>query len=266
MIEKILFTGAAWGIISYIGALKVIRKEIQNKDTIISKDVKYYGISAGSIIIMLHLLNISEADILKRFMQFKEREINLTVNLIEFLRDIFHEFPDTYKIMNRSNYHIGITTKKGFRFVDHFKSNIDLANVLVGSSNQPLLINYDSRIEENGETFMDGGILFHYNKFVNNSSEKCLTIAARNPTVQVNFDISLPSLLIPPTDFVCEYYIRVGYNKMKEAIDKLHTGQILEPSEKITSTHESLWWFFRNNISSSVTFKELEQIITNHQT
>ena len=93
MIEKILFTGAAWGIISYIGALKVIRKEIQNKDTIISKDVKYYGISAGSIIIMLHLLNISEADILKRFMQFKEREINLTVNLIEFLRDIFHEFP-----------------------------------------------------------------------------------------------------------------------------------------------------------------------------
>ena len=274
MIERILFRGAAWGVITYFGAIQAIDLERQRGDSCISNDVRLHGLSAGSLTLLLYVLGFSErkmCDLYERYVD-RSREnllrittgnmLNVTEINMELLKEIFKEFPDAYTRMNEANVRIGVTTKKGFRFVKDFESNLHLANVLMCSFHIPCLSNFDANID--GEQAIDGGIGFNASLFIESNREKSLIIGASHPESHVNFDMATMFLLVPPPGFLHNHYLALGYNRTAEAIRdrsfkdedvaKYYTNPLSDP-------RNSFWWFVQENQTTKTTFDELKRCV-----
>jgi hypothetical protein len=177
------------------------------------------------------------------------------------LEDIFKEYPDAYEQMNKSNLRIGVTTKKGFRFIKNFKSNLHLANVLMCSFHIPCLSDFDAKID--GEQALDGGIGFNASIFIESNREESLIIGASHPESHINFDITTLFLLIPPPIFLHNHYLAIGYNLTEEALrnHSFNDDHVIKCGNPLSDPRNSPWWLFQNNRDRNTTFEHLRDII-----
>ena len=271
MIERILFRGAAWGVISYFGAVQAIDLERRRDDSCISKQVKLHGLSAGSLALLLYILGFSERRMCELYESYvsRSRENLLSANMLNvtklnmvLLEDIFKEHPDAYERMNEANVRIGVTTKKrGFRFVKDFESNLHLANVLMCSFHIPCLSNFDANID--GEQALDGGIGFNASIFVESNREQSLIIGASHPESHVNFDISTLFLVVPPPVFLHNHYLAIGYNRTAEALRdrSLNDDDVVQYTNPLSDPRSSLWWLVQDSRTFKTTFEQLKEHI-----
>lgn len=269
MIERILFRGGAWGIITYFGAVQAVELERRRSDSCISDDVKLHGLSAGSLALMLYVLGYSERQMCELYEEYidSSRE-NLLLGTIlttklnmKLIESIFAEHPDAYKRLNEANVRIGVTTKKGFRFVKNFASNIELANTLMCSFHIPCLSNYDANID--GEEALDGGIGFNASIFVETNRNKSLIIGASHSESHVNFDVLTLFLLVPPPMFLHNHYLAIGYNRTAEVLctRSFDDDDVVKYTNPLDDPRNSLWWFLKDNRFVKTTFDELKQRI-----
>ena len=267
MIERILFRGAAWGVITYFGAVQAIDLERRRSDTCISKDVKLHGLSAGSIALVLYVLGYSERQMCDLYEDYVNRSrenlfsgtIFTTKLNMKLLEQIFREHPDAYQRMNTANVRIGVTTKKGFQFVKHFDSNIHLANVLMCSFHIPCLSNFDAKLD--GEEALDGGVGFNATIFVESNRDKTLIVGASHPESHVNFDISTLLLLVPPPVFLHNHYLALGYNRTAEMLrdHSFNDDDVVKYTNPLSDPRNSIWWFLQDNRFVKTGFTELRK-------
>lgn len=271
MIERILFRGAAWGVISYFGAVQAIELERRRTDSCISKKVKLHGLSAGSLALLLYVLGFSERRMCELYESHvsQSRDNLLSANMLDvtklnmvLLEDIFKEHPNAYERINEENVRIGITTRKGFRFVKDFESNLHLANVLMCSFHIPCLSNFDANI--NGEQALDGGIGFNASVFVESNRDESFIIGASHPESHVNFDMTTLFLMIPPPVFLHNHYLAVGYNRTAEALRdrSFDDSHVVKYTNPLSDPRNSLWWFVQDNRTcEKTTFDQLKECI-----
>jgi len=274
MIERIIFRGAAWGVITYFGAIQAIDNERKQVNSIISKDVRLHGLSAGSLALLLYVLRFSEKKMCDLYEQYAEQSrenllkvrsgniLNITGLNIKLLKEILKDYPDAYIRMNEANVRIGVTTKKGFRFVKDFRSNLHLANVLMCSFHIPCLSNFDANID--GERALDGGIGFDAALFIESNREKSLIIGASHPESHINFDMTTLFLVVPPPGFLHNHYLALGYNRTTDAlrnrsfndenVAQYYTNPLRDP-------RNSVWWLVQHNQSNKTSYDELKQEI-----
>lgn len=267
MIERILFRGAAWGVITYFGAVQAIDLERRRSDSCISPNVKFHGLSAGSLALLLYVLGYSERKMCELYEDYVNRSrenllsgtIFTTKLNMKLLEEIFQAHPNAYEQMNAANVRIGVTTKKGFRFVKNFDSNLHLANVLMCSFHIPCLSNFDAKID--GEAALDGGIGFNATIFVESNPDKTLIIGASHPESHVNFDISTLLLLVPPPAFLHNHYLALGHNHTAETlrVRSFKDENIVKYINPLSNPRNSLWWFIQDNHFVKTGFIELRK-------
>ena len=272
MIERILFRGAAWGVITYFGAIQAIELERQRENSCISKDVKLHGLSAGALVLLLHVVGYTEREMCDLYEHYFDKSrtnfmkgsvLDVTEINMELLKGIFGAHPDAYMKMNEANVRIGVTTEKGFRFIKDFQSNFQLANVLMCTFHIPCLSSFDACID--GERALDGGIGFNASVFVESNRNCSLIIGASHSESHINFDMSTMFLLVPPPKFLHNHYLALGYNR---TCDILRSGTIRD--ENIVGSYtnlstKSLWWIVRDQMTTVTPVCELEKRIVHFE-
>lgn len=115
--NNILFNGGAvWGFCEYIGALQYIREHKLTFD-------KVYGVSAGSGIAALYVLDIEMSDIMEMWngaLTITKLGDSLTLNQLLGCNLLFSKRPNAYKLANNKLF-IGITGENGFFWKSKFK-------------------------------------------------------------------------------------------------------------------------------------------------
>lgn len=270
MIHRILFRGAAWGVITYFGAVQALDLERRREDSCIAHNVKLHGLSAGALALLLYVLGYSErrmCDLYETYVRrsreklFASSSLDVTELNLTLLKEIFEEHPDAYERMNRANARIGVTTKKGFRFVKDFESNIHLANTMMCSFHIPCLSNFDANID--GEQALDGGIGFNAALFIESNRGSSLIIGASHPESHVNFDISTVFLLVPPPAFLHNHYLAIGYNRTAEVLRNrsFDDNDVVKFSNPLTDPKNSFWWLVQGQQKVKTSFESLQRYI-----
>ena len=203
-IKRIFFNGGCiWGFIECLGCLAYIREQ----RNMFRRKYQVYGVSAGSVIGLLLLLDVCPNKVLT-FM--KEYNYTNTTNLTQIQR-AFYEFmlqdrPNAYQIANKQ-LHVGVTTVHGFEFHHNcWKSNEDMARSLFGGASIPFF----NTFEDN--TLLDGGLSFDESYLPNK------TFVVRN------YLAIFPISAIPPTNWLCDYLFRHGY----DYIHNKHENNVIE--------------------------------------
>ena len=186
---NILFYGGCyWGMFEYIGALRYIKEQNINFD-------KVYGLSAGSAIALCLLLGID----VEKLLIFMDKTLcenkNSSMTEIQIIgcRYVLSNNPNAYKLLHKKLY-IGVTDKKGFHFKTSFKSNEDLASILICGGSIPLLSSWKTE-----KTQIDGCIAFDNNLVPEN-------------TIVISPTAPLPLSAIHPPKWL-QYILREhGYN------------------------------------------------------
>jgi hypothetical protein len=196
---NILFYGGCyWGFFEYIGALRYIKE--QN-----IKFNKVYGISSGSAIALCFLLGIN----VEKLLIFMEKTMienkNSSMTEIQILgcRYVLSNNPSAYKLLHKKLY-VGVTDKKGFHFKTSFKSNEDLASILICGGSIPLLSSWKTE-----KTKIDGGIAFN--------------IVPEN-TIVISPTAPLPLSAIHPPKWLQYILIEHGYNMGRHYIQCKNTN------------------------------------------
>lgn len=168
MLDKIFFcSGGFYAINNHFGAIKELHKEYNSPNSCISRNIVYYGVSAGAIasvlcyLVLENLITLDKAHELVTFMNTLNMiDLNITSVGINMIDRLFDCCPlDLFeRISNVIN--IGVTTKDGYKQISTFTSNADLYNVILCSCTIAGVFNYDSQI--NGELCIDGVYSFKY--------------------------------------------------------------------------------------------------------
>ena len=201
-IKRIFFNGGCiWGFVEYLGCLAYLR---ENKH-LFADDCHVYGVSSGSVIGLLLLLDVCPYKVLQ-FM--KDYKYTLTTDLTQIQRDFYKfiiaDHKHAYKIANK-RLHVGVTTIDGFEFHHgNWKSNEDMAHSLIGGASIPFFNTF-----EDG-TLLDGGLSFE---------ETCLP--KRTFIVRCRL-AHFPLSAVPPSHILCDClfghgYISIRNSNVKEA-------------------------------------------------
>ena len=219
-IKRIFLGGGAFGCIYHIGVIKALYKYK-------IFDITIYGNSAGAWLGLFYTLRMPIKDIQYIFetcakngtlnIQNKPYDIssyqltNFNFWILKFIND---RYPNAYKLCS-CRLNIGITKiTTGFEWKSNFKSNLDLFNTLLSSSNVPYLCNYEAMIDN--EICIDGGFGFNVTK---NLPENCLTISLYDvPNYDLNANIPFMHRIMPPKPELCKKYVKNGYKDMKKVI------------------------------------------------
>ena len=172
-----------------------------------NRKYQVYGISAGSVIGLLLLLDVCPNKVLAFMKEYKyTNTTNLTQIQRAFYDFILHDSPNAYQVANQQ-LHIGVTTIDGFEFHHNcWKSNEEMARSLFGGASIPFF----NTFEDN--TLLDGGLSF---------DESYLP---RNTFVVRNYLAIFPVSAIPPNHWICDYLFHHGYDYMRNK----HTNNITE--------------------------------------
>jgi len=191
---NILFNGGAvWGFCEYIGALQYIREHKLTFD-------KVYGVSAGSAIAALYVLEIEMSDIIEMWTNaLSDTSDSITAYQLIGCEFLFKGRKNAYKLANDRLF-IGITGENGFFWKSKFKSNRDLGNALICGGTIPLLSSYNGTIHN--KYAIDGGIGISVNDVPPNT--RVVAHTAR-----------FPLSVTPPSPFVVNILQAIGYYKMR---------------------------------------------------
>lgn len=270
MIERILFRGAAWGVIAYIGAIQAVDLERQRVGSCISKDVKLHGLSAGAIILLLYAVGYNEQQMCELYETYTKRSrgniltssiLNVTTLNMSLLEDVFKDHPDAFNKVNEANIRIGVTTKKGFRFIKNFTSNLQLANVMMCSLHIPCLSNFDANID--GDKALDGGIGFNALIFVESNRDKTFIIGANNPESHINFNMTTLFQMVPPPAFLHNHYLANAFNRTKDILCERSfcDDTVLKHINPLADPRNSIWWLIQDIRGVDITFDQLKSHI-----
>lgn len=168
MLDKVYFGyGGFYAFYNHLGAIKELHKEYNKTDSRISRNIVYYGVSAGAIasilcyLVLQHLITLDKLHELLNFTNvFGIFDMNPTMIGISMLDRLFECCPPDLHKRISDVIHIGVTTKNGYKQISSFASNADLYNVIVCSCTIAGVSNYDSQID--GETCIDGAYSFKY--------------------------------------------------------------------------------------------------------
>jgi hypothetical protein len=165
MFDKIFFgSGGFYALYNHLGSIKELHKEYNKTNSKLSRNIVYYGISAGAIASILCYLLLENLIIIDKLNDLMEHvnitSFNLTSIGIAVLDRLFDICPDDLHKRISNIIHIGVTTKNGYNHISQFTSNADLYNAVVCSSTVAGLSNYDSII--NGDVCIDGVYSFKY--------------------------------------------------------------------------------------------------------
>jgi len=167
MLNNIFFSsGGFYALYNHLGAIEELHNEYNKKDSKISRDVMYYGVSAGAItsilcyLVLEGLITFDKSRELINFMNvFDIFDFNITTIAITMLDRLFECCPPDLHKRISNVIHIGVTTQNGYKQISDFASNADIYNVILCSCTIAGVSNYDSQID--GETCIDGVYSFN---------------------------------------------------------------------------------------------------------
>lgn len=208
MINTLFFHGGGfYALCHYVGTLRRLHHEYKKPNGWLSKDVKFYGNSAGALVALLcyMLLNdmitiefiekmvIGEGNIIDKPVPITFTATPIGFNILDYLVSMF---PNDLHARIDDIVHIGITTRSGHRFLSNYKSNYDIYNAIACSGTVASASTYDSKID--GERCIDGEVSFAYN---------CLP----RKTLVLECPIPFPICMLIPPIATRKYLFELGY-------------------------------------------------------
>jgi hypothetical protein len=163
MFDKIYFSaGGPFALYNHFGAIKELHTEYNKPDSKLSRNIIFYGNSAGSFaalccyLVFENLIHIDKLSEIVNTIDSKYNMINLNLTpmTIDTIDRIFEYCPADLHARVSNIIHIGVTTKNGYKLISQFDSNADIYNAILCSCTVPGLSNYDSKI--GGELCIDG--------------------------------------------------------------------------------------------------------------
>jgi hypothetical protein len=220
-------SGAYSGTLEHFGSLRVLIEQ-----NYITKEQHFYGISAGAYIALIAFLYVNNKititdidDIQSNFISCMRRSsytdpMPCMFELIEYMKR--YVYPNLYKDISK-RVHIGITTRKGFRWFTKFRSNYDLFHFFICSCNLSCLSTYTY-------AYLDG--YYSYSPFVHLPRHTMIIQTTYRP----------PICLIPITmEFIINYLLQSGYNKTK--IEIVRYSQLGSNKIMFVENYNYLFWF-----------------------
>lgn len=197
--------GGFYAMPHYIGAIRELSRE-KRKKTI------YYGNSAGAswaLVCYLVLCGYIPLDLLtpELYSVFsKSRPLShiLTPIYCDLIDVMIPFWPVDLAQQVSGILNVGISTRNGHKFINHFATNADLYNALLCSGTIALCSNYPSMI--GGEVCLDGGYTFLPEQLPNNT----LVIAS---------NVRIPVSLTCPPQFICPLLEENGRRNVVHGLD-----------------------------------------------
>jgi hypothetical protein len=160
--------GGFYAMPYYIGAIQQLQKEYNKPNSKLKrKKIKYYGNSAGgAFALVCYLVLNGYLDIEQHRQNFEEqydkkRPISpiLTPFYIDLINLMVDYWPNNLAQLITGVFHIGVSTRTGYKFISKFENNYEIYNALMCSGTIPGCSNYESKI--NGQVCLDGAYLFN---------------------------------------------------------------------------------------------------------
>ena len=148
--KRILFTSGSWGCSYYIGVLKSMREKYGYDK--VSK-CKFGGISAGSLIALGAILNISDLKLEQIYLNLTRKAIK---NGVMGKMSFYHRDALKHMLVNQNDYekvngklYIGLTNFYGKFYVkNHWNSNKELLDTLHASFHIPYYTTYTNKVDK----------------------------------------------------------------------------------------------------------------------
>ena len=256
-ITKILLQGGAWTILGELGAIRAIHDDRLRADSVISKDAKLYGYSAGALTLLAYVCGLSGEEMLAMYddladvqqtVLWERWSLSPTMVHLRSFKMLFERCPDAFQKMNEHNCRVGVTTKNGFAFYKDFTSNRQLAEIMVASYHIPLFCTYEAKLE--GSACMDGGVLFDKSRFIGDNADECLVLSnvpgITSFSSHVTIDIPKLFIAVPVPGPFQRYYFDRGYRLTKRYLEH-PTYPLLDPETSKWAHLIDLVWFFRDH-------------------
>ena len=148
--------------------------------------------------------------------------------------------------MNEKRCRIGLSTPNGFKFYKNFKSNEELALIVIAALHIPFHSVHESIV--NDQPCMDGVFQFERDHFVGDDLERNILIRTVNEEEEgySHINVAIPSifLFLPVPDFWRLDYYEKGYSETTKYLE--NPRQIKKNSSSVlTALSEWFWWLRR---------------------
>ena len=256
-IKRVLLQGGAWALLGEMGAIHAIDEHMRRDDSVIAKDVKFYSYSAGALVLLAFACGLDKEGMLAIYDDMADVQYSVmndswslspTKVHLESFKRLFERCPDAYERMNRLRCRVGVSVEgEGFRFFKDFKSNRQLAEIMLGSYHIPCLATYDARLD--GKRCIDGGAMFELEKFVEGDPNECLIIKNCGEVIsgEAHVRVDIPKLYIamPIPGPSQRYYLNRGYRMTKQYLDNPHEVEFTELKNKWIPVIDRVWFLRR---------------------
>ena len=196
-IENIYFdAGGFYAMNQHVGSVQELHRQ-----SIVPK--KIYGCSAGGgsglacWLILNGYMSIERIQSITYQIFDNKRPISndLTHIYCEIVDETVPYWPTNLAAQISGKLYVGISTRRGFKWIHHYKTNAELYHAVLMSGTIPNLTSYSSKF--NGEVCLDGCIDFKHENLPDN-------------TLMLHCDVEFPMNLTIPPAFIRPLFVELG--------------------------------------------------------